>query len=122
MAANKNGRLGEDAAAEYLLNNGFEIAERNYKSRYGEIDIIAIDRNYILFVEVKTRFENSLYLPREAVDIRKQRKIIKTAEMYLSENEAGSLQPRFDVVEVTVLKQKEFKIKSINLIKNAFTL
>lgn len=122
MKKNKNGSLGEQSATDYLKKNGYEILSNNEHSRYGEIDIIACDKDYIVFVEVKTRFEDSLYLPREAVDFRKQQKLIKTAGVYLSQHDIGKLQPRFDVIEVIVYRQNEYKIKELNHLKNAFTL
>lgn len=122
MAANESGALGEQAVADYLVNKGFTVADKNWRCRYGEIDIIAVNSHYIVFVEVKTRAENSLFAGREAVDVRKQAKIIKTASMYLAEKSVGDLQPRFDVAEVVLKNQKEFKVKEINYIDNAFTL
>lgn len=122
MAANESGALGERAAADYLLKNGFTVTDKNYRCRYGEIDIIAADSHYIVFVEVKTRKDNSLFAGREAVDARKQTKLIKTASIYLGSHNVGELQPRFDVAEVVLYNQKDFKIKEINYIENAFTL
>lgn len=122
MKKNSNGVKGELSSREFLKENGYKIIANNERSRYGEIDIIASDEKYIVFVEVKTRFEDSVYTPREAVDFRKQQKLIKTAEMYLSAHQIGNLQPRFDVIEVIVYKLQEYKVKEINHIKNAFTL
>ncbi|CDZ24253.1 hypothetical protein CCDG5_1136 [[Clostridium] cellulosi] len=120
MGRNSSGKIGEDAAAEFLTDKGWNIIERNYHTRQGEIDIIATFGGYIIFVEVKTRLENSLFLPREAVDQKKQAKLIQAALMYISSHEIGLLQPRFDVIEVIASKNKE--IKQINLIENAFGL
>lgn len=114
------GKLGELAAARYLRGQGFDLCAANYHSRFGEIDIIAKDEKYILFVEVKTRTEGSLVSPCEAVDFAKQQKIIKTALMYLSETQS-KLQPRFDVIEVITSKSAEFEIKKLEHIQNAFT-
>lgn len=112
------GRKGESIAIEYLENNGYKIINRNYYSRFGEIDIIAKKENYIIFAEVKTRKINTNFNAFEAVDAIKQKKIIKTAMIYLKEKSL-SLQPRFDVIAVlfdTNLKN----VKEINHIKNAF--
>ena len=106
---------GEGRAAKYFKKQGYEIISRNFQSRFGEIDIIAENKEYIIFAEVKARSENSIAEPKEFVDLRKQRKIIKTAEIFLSENFTEK-QPRFDVVEV---KKEKGKI-SINHIQNAF--
>lgn len=112
--------MGEEAAAQFLCNNGYRIAERNFHSRYGEIDIIAENGDYIVFAEVKTREKGSMLLPREAVDAKKQSRIIMTAQMYLSCHNIGKLQPRFDVIEVITGSNSE--IQKINNIENAFTL
>lgn len=106
---------GEERAAKYLKKQGYEIISRNFQSRFGEIDIIAENKEYIIFTEVKARSENSIAEPKEFVDLRKQRKIIKTAEIFLSENFTEK-QPRFDVVEV----KKEKGKFSVNHIENAF--
>ncbi len=106
---------GEERAAKYLKKQGYEIVVRNFQSRFGEIDIIAENKEYIVFAEVKARSENSIAEPKEFVDLRKQRKIIKTAEIFLSEN-ITEKQPRFDVVEVKKEKGRYF----INHILNAF--
>lgn len=112
------GTFGEDITASYLKRNGFDIVARNYHSRYGEIDIIAADSEYILFVEVKTRNDYSPERPARAVTLSKQRKIIKTALIFLAQNEYD-LQPRFDVSEVT-LESRTNVFVDINYIENAF--
>ena len=109
------GLEGEEKAAKYLKKQGYNIITKNFQTRFGEIDIIAEDKEYIVFVEVKARSEKSIAEPREFVDLRKQRKIIKTAEIYLSENFTEK-QPRFDVVEV----KKEKGKTTVNHIINAF--
>lgn len=122
MARSNTGRLGEDAAAEFLRGTGYEIAERNYCTRFGEIDIIATRENYIIFAEVKTRKTNSMLLPREAVNAKKQRRLIMATKMYLSCHDIGTYQPRFDVIEVTTRTGSAFKVDKINHIESAFTL
>ncbi|MBR3420262.1 MAG: YraN family protein [Oscillospiraceae bacterium] len=99
-AANKRqtGDLGEDAVCAYLERQGAEILCRNFTVRGGEIDIIAQQGEYLLFVEVKTRRPGSLVSGAAAVDARKQRLIIRTAEQYLLKY-PSDLQPRFDVAE-----------------------
>jgi len=117
------GNLGEDAAASHLLSKGFVVLRRNYHTRQGEVDIIARDAKFLLFVEVKARGEAMWGTPCEAVTPGKQRKIIKAAQRYMLEHmqadiDAGlkrraarplsapsvcgdpALQPRFDVAEV----------------------
>lgn len=110
------GDEGEDSAAAFLRSNGYTMIARNYTSRFGEIDIIAQKNTYIIFVEVKTRKANSLVGGIEAVSISKQRKIIKTAMMFMA-NEKINLQPRFDIIEVVT--QRGFDPK-INHLENAF--
>lgn len=117
----QSGNYGEDLAARFLQSRNYEIAARNFHSRYGEIDIVAEDEKYIAFVEVKTRSMSSYGLPREAVDIHKQRKIIKTAYIYLSQNDS-SKQPRFDVIEVYLKSKNELKAEKLTHIKGAFEL
>ena len=121
MDKNSTGKLGEMAAANFLRKAGYDIVDANYRSRFGEIDIIACDEKYIVFAEVKTRTQGSMLLPREAVNKGKQEKIIRTAEYYLSEHPAD-FQPRFDVIEVMIRRSDEFAVSGIHHIKNAFTL
>lgn len=94
-----SGKLGEDHVVSLLTQQGFEILEQNYHSRFGEIDIIAENEKYIVFVEVKTREKDGLTTPLEAITPSKQRKIIMTAQRYLQEN-PSLLQPRFDAAAV----------------------
>ncbi len=95
------GIAGEVLAARFLREKGYDILSSNYRSRFGEIDIIAVDGPYIVFVEVKARSEDSFIMPREAVTSDKQQKILKTAALYIRAY-PSNLQPRFDVVEVWV--------------------
>lgn len=115
---NASGKIGEDCASEILLKKGYEIIERNYHSRFGEIDIIAQNSNYIIFVEVKTRDENYSVSPLEAVTVSKQKKLYKTALLYL-QSHTSLLQPRFDVIGITT-KDSNYTIKSVEHIENAF--
>ena len=112
-----DGSTGESLAAKHLEQHGYNIIGRNYRSRYGEIDIIAEKGEYIVFVEVKARSQGFAGLPREAVDLRKQKKIIKTALMYLLQTNKNA-QPRFDVIEVNQTGREY----NINHIENAFDL
>lgn len=93
------GIAGEVLAARFLREKGYDILSSNYRSRFGEIDIIAVDGPYIVFVEVKARSESSFIMPREAVTTDKQQKILRTAALYIRAY-PSNLQPRFDVVEV----------------------
>ncbi len=112
------GKKGEDMVASFLRKNGYTLIKRNYISRFGEIDIIAQKGELLLFIEVKTRGENSVVSPRESVDSHKIRRMTLTAEDYLSKtNEHYGLQPRFDVAEVTLTLDGKYRL---NYIKNAF--
>ena len=116
----KIGDMGENYAADYLKRQKYKIIERNYRKRCGEIDIIAEKNGVIAFVEVKTRHSNTLAQPFEAVDRRKQEKIIKTAVNYISENKIDC-DCRFDVCEVFVDKDC-LKLRKINYYENAFMM
>ena len=115
----KNGVLGENYAEKLLIQKGFSILERNFHSRYGEIDIIAANDEFIVFAEVKTRAANSVYRPAEAVTVSKQQKIIKTAQSYLLRFETD-LQPRFDVIEIITASKNDFVVIEKTHIENAF--
>ena len=93
------GAWGEALAAEYLRKKRYEIVAAGYRSRFGEIDLIARNKKFLVFVEVKLRKSSDFAQAMEYVDRRKQDKIRITASMYLSQNPT-SLQPRFDVVEI----------------------
>lgn len=96
------GSRGEDAAAQYLKRKGMKILERNLCTPVGEIDLVARYRNVLAFVEVKTRRSAAFGSPGEAVGPRKQRQIIQTAKWYLNDKPHKGLQPRFDVIAITV--------------------
>lgn len=113
---------GESYVARYLEGRGYEILSRNYFGRFGEIDIIAKQSPYLCFVEVKTRRCDSLVTGFEAVTVSKQKKIRKTAECYIAENEKAitdaALQPRFDCAEVSV--SEDGLLCGVKYIENAF--
>lgn len=110
------GELGEIEAARYLRHHGYIIVEANYRCRLGEIDIIAEDKKYLCFVEVKTRSENMMYAPSDAVDNAKRGKIIAAAQLYMTVRKPQR-QTRFDVIEVYFENDEPVKI---NHIENAF--
>lgn len=122
MAGISKGAAGEVIAARFLREHGYDIVAVNVRSRLGEVDIIAADKTYIAFVEVKTRGENDPVFssPKEAVSLEKQEKIRKTAAMYLQHNKTD-LQPRFDVIEiVTAAMDAPLAAKRVEHLKNAF--
>lgn len=96
---NLSGAWGEAVAAEYLRKKHYQILAAGYRCRFGEIDLIAANRKYLVFVEVKLRKSADFAKAMEYVDRRKQDRLRATASFYLSENETG-LQPRFDVIEI----------------------
>lgn len=119
MAGVSKGAMGEILAARFLRDKGYGILSSNFRCRFGEIDIIASDKRYLVFVEVKTRREDSRYLPREAVTITKQRKLLQTAAMYMSRFPMN-LQPRFDVIEVVTASDDTMRVVEINHIIGAY--
>ena len=112
------GEKGEEYTVKFLEKKKYKILERNYSKRYGEIDIIAENKNYIVFVEVKTRHKDSMTSAADAVNRQKQIRIIKTASLYLSENETEKF-CRFDVCEVYI-NSDNLKLVDINYIEAAF--
>ena len=96
---NLAGAWGEGVAAEYLRKKRFTILACNYRCRFGEIDIIAGNRKYLVFVEVKLRRSDRFAAAREVVGLEKQRRLRTTAMLWLQENPDGR-QPRFDVIEI----------------------
>lgn len=111
------GKIGENISTKYLEQIGYEILQRNFECKQGEIDIIAKDKEEIVFVEVKTR-ANMLYgKPKEAVDTIKQKHIYKSAEFYIYIKHLENLPVRIDVIEVYKKKEKYI----LNHIKNAIT-
>lgn len=110
------GNKGEEFVAEYLKQKGYIISARNYRCRFGEIDVIAENNDEILFVEVKTRSEKAKVRPYEYVNAAKQRKILITAGIYMQSNGFG-LKPRFDVAEVFSADDGSLRL---NYFDNAF--
>ena len=109
------GSAGESAAATYLKKNRYKILGQNYSCRFGEIDVIAQQGKYIVFVEVKTRKNENFAQAREFVTRAKQERIMKAAMLWLQQNDSD-LQPRFDVIEVV----GEGRTQKITHIENAF--
>ncbi len=115
----KIGDKGEKFVAKYLRKHKYKIIEKNYETRYGELDIICQNKSCICFVEVKTRKEGSLYRPLTAVNQNKKLKIIRSAFSYLKRNPCQDKMYRFDIAEV--LYNEEGKM-TLNYIENAFTI
>lgn len=119
MAGVSKGAAGEVLAARFLRGKGYTLLASNYRCRQGEIDIIAADKQYIVFAEVKTRRSDSLYAPREAVTAAKQRRLLMTAAVYLGHHKTA-LQPRFDVIEVITSPDDAMRAEEINHIMGAY--
>ena len=111
------GKIGEDIATRYLEQIGYEIIQRNFECKIGEIDIIAKDKEKIVFVEVKTRASTLYGQPKDAVDVTKKKHIYRTAEFYIYIRHLENYSVRIDVIEVY---KKEGKFK-VHHIKNAIT-
>jgi putative endonuclease len=95
------GRRGEDLAARYLRKRGYTIVARGHRGRTGEIDLIAVSNRTVVFVEVKTRTAHDAGHPAEAVDERKQQRIIRTALAYLKRHDLLECAARFDIIAIT---------------------
>ncbi|MEO5355916.1 MAG: YraN family protein [Nitrospirae bacterium YQR-1] len=109
------GKQGEKLAGEFIKKLGYQILEKNYKNKIGEIDIIAKDGDCVVFIEVKTRLNDTFGMPVEAVNFRKIHKIKNTALIYMKtlDNPAAV---RFDVISV-MIGAKQYQIEHI---KGAF--
>lgn len=113
------GAWGEAKAAEYLKKKHYRILSTGYRTRFGEIDIIAANKTFLVFVEVKLRKSDSFAQALEFVDVRKQNRLRTTASLFLAENPT-KLQPRFDVIEVYAPQGTRTDTVEINHIEDAF--
>ena len=113
------GRWGEALAAEHLRRAGYQILAANWRSRFGEIDLIAADQNYLCFVEVKLRKSAAFGGAGEFVDRRKQRRLRDTAAIWLAQND-GPWLSRFDVIEVYAPEGVQTRKPKIRQIEDAF--
>ena len=102
MYTQKIGKFGEDEAVKYLEQKGYKISGRNFSCKRGEIDIIALDKNEIVFIEIKARISLKYGLPSEAVTKNKLKHIYKTAEYYLYTRNLLNENTRIDVIEVYI--------------------
>lgn len=116
ITGKKLGKKGEELAVSFLKKKGYQILEKNYRCRLGEIDIVAKDKEKIVFVEVKTRSSLTFGLPQEAVNHPKQLRLTRLALTYLSYHKLKDTSCRFDVVCIST----EGKKPKIHLITNAF--
>jgi putative endonuclease len=112
------GKEGERIAEQFLKKKGYKLVERNYRCAAGEIDLILLDRRVIVFVEVKTRTGHGFGTPLEAVEFRKQRKMIHAAQYFLSAKGLHQREARFDVVGISWPQSEPL----VEHIENAFEL
>lgn len=105
------GKSGEAIAKDYLVSKGYNILQTNYRNKIGEIDIIAMDGNILVFIEVKTRTSLKYGYAYEAVNINKQKKIINTSILFVKYNKYVDTQLRYDIIEVYL--QNSIKINHI---------
>ena len=112
------GKEGERIAERFLKKKGYKLVERNYRCAAGEIDLILLDHRVIVFVEVKTRTGHGFGTPLEAVEFRKQRKMIHAAQYFLSAKGLHQREARFDVVGISWPQSEPL----VEHIENAFEL
>lgn len=120
MMKNEAGRWGESLAAAYLRKKGYNIVAANYRSRFGEIDLIAENRRTLVFVEVKLRSSAQFALPREYVTAGKQTRLRQTAMLYLAALECDTRPARFDVIEIYAPQGMATKKPIIRHLEDAF--
>lgn len=94
------GKRGEALAWDFLRRQGYAILEKNYRTRYGEVDVIARKQDTFVFLEVKTRRDHEFGLPEEAVDSRKRQKLIRAAEAFLQVKKLENHPARFDILSI----------------------
>jgi putative endonuclease len=111
------GKRSEQAACQFLQENKIKIVDKNYRCRFGEIDIIGLSEHHLVFFEVRHRQSNKFGSAAETVDTRKQQRIILTARHYLGRGKYTELPCRFDVIEVMAKTSGEL---SFNWLDNAF--
>jgi putative endonuclease len=116
MNRQRTGKYGEDLVCRHLKKNRYKILERNFRTRFGEIDIIAAKKGHTAFVEVKTRNTDSFGTPAESVGTRKQKSIILAAQQYIAQSKNADSDFSFDVAEVILIEGKAM----VHYIENAF--
>lgn len=115
MSTTSVGNKGEDLACEYLKKQGYKILERNFRIRGGEIDIIAKDKEYLVFIEVKTRYTHQFGVPEESITPWKIKYLLHAAKFYLNKINYGDGPYRLDALLIDYLYTS---VPEVNLIKN----
>ena len=118
MERQQKGSFGEDAACRLLIKEGYKVLERNFRFKHQEIDIIALDKGTLVFIEVRGRKEG-LCSPEESIGWWKKKNIIRVAQFYLKKQNCNDFTCRFDVVSI-LYKNDTINIKKIELIRDAF--
>jgi len=113
----EKGNLGEEIARKYLENKGYIIIDRNYKKKYGEIDLIVEDRNDLVFVEVKTRIGEQFGLPEDALNKDKIQRLIKNSQAYLSYN-PGKNYKSYRIDAICIVLNEDRQVNRINHYRN----
>lgn len=103
------GNLGETIAKKYLEDKGYSILEQNYENKYGEIDLIAKDKNILVFVEVKTRIKEQFGLPEDAINKNKIQRIARNAQAYLLRKGLSDREYRIDAICVVLDEKSQVK-------------
>lgn len=111
------GNWGESIAADHLPKAGYRILAQNYRCPMGEIDLIALCHDTLVFLEVKTRRSQNFGTPGESVSYRRQQRFVKTALHYIKETRRYNLSLRFDIIEILIQSPEEY---TLNHIQNAF--
>ena len=114
----RTGKKGEDIAVDYLDRVGYQILNRNYRCLFGEVDIVAMDGDTVVFIEVKSRRSERFGDPQMAVGLEKQKKLSRIALKYLDDRRLYPCNARFDVVAVKLLPAGN----QVEIIRNAFDL
>ena len=111
------GNRGEEIACRYLRQMGYEVLERNFRCKIGEIDIVARDGKVTVFVEVKARKSKTYGKPKEAISFHKQKKLVQLAQYYMKKHHLFDTSARFDVIGIKWTENGRYNIE---LIQNAF--
>ena len=117
MNKKERGDLAEEIACRYLIEQGLEILARNYYVRAGELDIVALDKDVLVFVEVRSKTKTAYGMPEETVSLKKQRFLYRAAEQYLIKEKKSEMICRFDVISVLFTDRVR-----VNWYKDAFRL
>jgi len=100
------GKWGEETAKKYLQNRGYHFIDQNWRNRYGELDLIMMDKDTVVFVEVRTKSNSQFGFALESVNIRKQHKLLLTAQAFLQSKKWWEYKVRFDLISIDKVQGK----------------